>query len=320
MKHIFIINPAAGKGAFQAKLEAGIPEAAKAVGAEYETYITECIGDARKVVRGICTERAGEAMRFYACGGDGTLNEVVNGAAGFPDVEVAVVPVGTGNDFVKNFGDKESFLDIENQIKGSAITIDALKFNGRYAVNMVNMGFDCAVVETVARIKRRPWISSKFAYIAGVLVEFLRMPGVEIKSLVVDGKPIEKSRLLLLAMANGSFYGGGFHSAPKAKVNDGIIDIFYADRMSHLQFASMIGSYKKGTYLENKRIMKKVSYHKCESIFIDFESEQSVCVDGEIEKAKELRIEVVPSFLRFSLPESIACKTPTEEKKELLEV
>jgi diacylglycerol kinase family enzyme len=90
--------------------------------------------------------------------------------------------------------------------------------------------------------------------------------------------------------------------------------------MSHIQFASMIGSYKNGTYLEKPKIMKKVTYHKCKSVFIDFECEQSVCVDGEISKLKELKIEIVPACLKFSVPAGIACEVTEVEKKELLEV
>ena len=320
MKHIFIINPAAGKGVAQKGLEAQIESAAADCGADYEIYKTTDVGDAELYVRAFCKRSNGEAVRFYACGGDGTMNEVFNGAAGFPFAEVAVVPVGTGNDFVKNFGNAESFLDIPAQMRGKAIAIDSMKIGDRYAVNMINMGFDCSVVETVAKIKRHPFITSGLAYIIGVVIEFAKMPVVKMKNLVIDGKKIDRDELQLCAFAGGGFYGGGFHNAPKARLNDGKIDVCYVNKVSRLQFINMIGSYKKGTYLENKRIMRVATYHNCLSAYIDFESERSVCIDGEIHQMKELCIEIMPKMFRFALPEGSVYEGASFEEKELARV
>ena len=85
-----------------------------------------------------------ERLRFYACGGDGTLGEVVNGAAGQVNAEVGLIPIGTGNDFVRNFADAGDFFDIEAQVMGEARAIDLIKCNDRYGINVVNVGFDCA--------------------------------------------------------------------------------------------------------------------------------------------------------------------------------
>lgn len=302
MRNIFIINPAAGKGCDLDKLEARIKAKASELGESAEIYYSKSVGDAEVFVRDTCAVSAEEKLRFYACGGDGTVNEVFNGAAGFKFAEIGIIPIGTGNDFIRNFGEKEWFLDIEAQLRGDAIDLDCMKLGDRYAVNLVNLGFDCAVVETVANIKRKAWISSKMAYIAGVLIEFLRMPGAKIKSLTVDGKKIEKNDLQLCAFANGSFYGGGFHCAPLAEINDGIMDICIVNRVSRIQFATMISKYKKGTYLESKRIMKLAEYHKCKTACIEFEGETAFCIDGEIHRGFGLDIELVPSAFRLILP------------------
>ena len=302
VRTIFIINPAAGKGSDLDKLEARINSKSAELGISAEIYYTKSVGDAERFVRETCAASEEEKLRFYACGGDGTVNEVFNGAAGFKLVEIGIIPIGTGNDFIRNFGEREWFLDIEAQLEGDAIDLDCMKLGDRYAVNLVNLGFDCAVVETVANIKRKSWIPSKMAYIAGVLVEFSKMPGAKIKSLTVDGKKIEKSDLQLCAFANGGFYGGGFHCAPLAQINDGIMDICIVNRVSRIQFATMIGQYKSGTYLESKRIMKLAEYHKCRKACIEFEGETAFCIDGEIHRGMGLDIELVPSAFRLVLP------------------
>lgn len=313
MKHFFIINPAAGKGEVQKTLETKISEVALKKGIDYEIYKTTSVGDAEKKVRKVCTSSCDDdIIRFYACGGDGTLNEVVNGAVGFSFAEIAAIPVGTGNDFCRNFGKHELFENVEAQIDGNPIEVDALKYNERYCVNVMNMGFDCSVVETVSRIKRRALIPAKFAYIAGVICELVKMPGVNIRQMFIDGKKVNRDKLLLCTMANGSFYGGGFKPAPLAYVDDSTLDMAIVKPISRLAFISMVGGYQKGTYLDDKRTMKFVSYHKCKNVDIDFESEQSFCVDGEIEKCRNLHVEVVSKMFKFSLPNGIEF-TPFEK-------
>lgn len=316
MKHIFIINPAAGRGKSLAKLEEDIIDAFTKSGKEkeYEIYYSVSVGDAERYVRERCAVETTEPMRFYACGGDGTVNEVFGGTVGADNAQVAVIPIGTGNDFIKNFGTSDSFMDISAQIEGDVTLIDGIRVNDRYAVNFVNMGFDCAVVESVQKIKRSPMISSGLAYIAGVAIEFVKMPGTRLKSFVIDGKKIEKDELLLCAFANGGFYGGGFHSAPLAMTDDGIIDLCFVNRVSRFQFLTMISKYKNGTYIDSKRIMKYAEYHKCKSASIDFDGEQSLCIDGEITKMSRLEIEICPKIFRLSLPKGII-REHTEEKE-----
>ncbi len=316
MKHIFIINPAAGRGDSLERLDSDIKLAFEKYEGEcvYEIYRSASVGDAERYVKERCEAEKDEKLRFYACGGDGTVNEVFCGTAYAENAEVAIIPIGTGNDFIKNFGSAELFMDISAQIEGSAALLDGVRINDRYSVNLANMGFDCAVVERVQRIKRRPMIPSKLAYIAGVAIEFARMPGVKLKSFVVDGKKVKEDELLLCAFANGGFYGGGFYCAPLARTDDGIIDLCFVRRISRLQFATMISQYKNGTYLESKRIMKYAEYHKCKSASIDFDGEVSVCIDGEITKLSHIDIEVCPGIFRLSLPKGISVKK--EEKKE----
>lgn len=316
VKHFFLINPAAGKGEAQKTLRTRISEAADKKGIDCEIYETTATGDAERKIKEVCCAASGdETIRFYACGGDGTLNDVANAIVGYDFAELAVIPVGTGNDFCRNFGSHEIFADIEAQIDGRAIEIDALKYNDRYCVNIMNMGFDCSVVETTSKLKRRKWISSGFAYVAGVICELVRMPGVKVRNLLIDGRKIDRDKMLLCSMANGCFYGGGFKPAPRAYVDDAILDIAIVKPVSRIAFISMVGGYQKGTYIESKRTMKYVLCDKCKTVDIDFEGEQSICVDGEIKKCEKLHVEVAPKQFRFSIPRGIEF-TPFEDKKE----
>ena len=118
MRHIFIVNPAAGKGrGFSRRLEE-IKEFALRKGLDHKIYVTEGPGRATDFVASQCLE--GGAVRFYACGGDGTLREVASGAAGCSGAEVAYYPCGTGNDFMRNFQEEKSFKKLDALVEEMA--------------------------------------------------------------------------------------------------------------------------------------------------------------------------------------------------------
>lgn len=302
MKHFFIVNPAAGRGNKIDFLVDLIRKVGKSRNLNYELYMTEGVGDARRYVSEKCkVGNHGETLRFYACGGDGTLNEVVNGAVGFEGAEIAAVPIGTGNDFVRNFGSEEAFFDLENQIDSEAVLCDLMTVNEKYCVNMINIGFDCEVVARTARIKRNPLIPGKLAYIFGVIGEFLRLRGVAFRC-TLDGICQGERKFLLSLFANGGFCGGGFRAAPYAELTDGKMDICFIRFVKRLQFIGMIGSYKKGLHMLRGDCDEFFEYYKCSDVLLEFDKPQRVCVDGEISEYHALHLGVVRNAVRFVLP------------------
>ena len=117
MKHVFIINPKAGKGDGVSRIYDMAERLRVKHGLDCTCMLTQSVGHATELVRNLA--ETGEEYRFYACGGDGTINEVACGAAGFPNAAMTAIPIGTGNDFLKNFGaDAEKFSDAENLFDG----------------------------------------------------------------------------------------------------------------------------------------------------------------------------------------------------------
>ncbi len=301
MKHLFIVNPAAGKGNKLQKLMESIQAACKAKGQNYSVYSTENRGDALRYVKQECETRGEETLRIYACGGDGTINEVVNGAVGYEGVEIAIVPIGTGNDFIRNFGEKEDFFDLENQMESEAVECDLLHCNDKYCVNMVNIGFDCEVADRMATIRRNPMVPGKFAYVAGLAIEFARLGKVHFH-LTVDGVYQGERNLLLSLFANGSFCGGGFRTAPYADVFGGKMDVCFINQVGRLELLSLIGNYKKGDFLLTKNAPRYFEYRKCSEVFLEFDNEQKICVDGEIESCKTLHLKIAKKAIRMVVP------------------
>jgi YegS/Rv2252/BmrU family lipid kinase len=333
MKHIFIVNPAAGKGKAARVFLPKIIEASKRFGIGYEIHRTIAPDDARHFVKRRCAAAAAcpepeGVLRFYACGGDGTLNEVINGALGYENVETAMIPAGTGNDFPRNFGDLKLFEDIGRQIRGTAKPIDVIRYEAvpanpvtgsllyaldsifesdpdpvvRYGVNMFNIGFDCNVVAKTAEIKVHPFVPQPLAYALGVAITLVKKKGVDL-SICFDGGELHSGTVMLTAIGNGAWCGGGFKGVPKARVDDGLIDVSIVENVGRRTFLSLIGKYRKGTHLEDPAAEKIITYRKCKKLTILPYDTVKLCADGEISTVGETTFEIVPGGIKFSVPQ-----------------
>ncbi len=142
MKHLFILNAFAGKKDVTPELETKI----KALGRDDVVIeYTTCKGDAGKIARRYA--EAGEPLRVYACGGDGTANEAMCGLIGCRNAALGVIPVGTGNDYVRSLSDdRDGFLDIERMLAGKTVCVDVLCCDGHYALNSVSAGYDLSLI------------------------------------------------------------------------------------------------------------------------------------------------------------------------------
>ena len=302
MKYCFIINPTAGKGTRVAELQENINRVCKERGVEYEIYITKAPRDAEDYIRRTAAEKDGE-ISFFACGGDGTLCETVTGIMSLENREgiyLGLVPIGTGNDFARNFAPSECYFDIGSQIDATPYKVDLIKAADRHAINMVNIGFDCEVVCKTVNIKKSPLVPSKLAYILGLVVTLIKKPGVKADISINGGEAVRES-LLLTTFANGSYCGGGFHSNPLASLLDGKIDALFVSNITRRKFISLVGDYKKGTHLVEK-FKDIIRNGKCDEIKLSFDKLTNISVDGEIVTVKELVLSVLHGAIPFLVP------------------
>ncbi|MBO4950332.1 MAG: YegS/Rv2252/BmrU family lipid kinase [Clostridia bacterium] len=306
MKTVFIVNPKAGKKNNIESLTERIKAAAEKLEADVEIYKTKAVGDATVFVREFC-EKHGKA-RFVACGGDGTLGEVVNGAVLFDGAEVGVMPFGTGNDFVKNFDG--NFSDIESQITSESEKCDIIRYTTKtaegervgYCANMFNIGFDCNVVDAMENIKKKTVFSGPLAYFLGIFTTLVKKKGANLE-IELDGKAVHNGKLLLTSIANGCFCGGGVKSNPLASVHDGLMNVNIINDVSRLKFITLLPYYMKGTHLQLKGIEKIISNVGCKKIVVrPIDGEMRLCTDGEITSAGETKFEILHDAFSFVIP------------------
>ena len=311
MKTVFVINPKAGTGKETERL---ISEAQSSA----EIYITKQAGDATRFVKEYC--KTNGPARFIACGGDGTLSEVLNGAIDCADAEIGVLPRGTGNDFCRNFKMAGDFSDINAQLSGKMVKCDVIKYSTvettGYCLNMFNIGFDCNVADLTASMKKKPFVSGSFAYLLSIFANLIKKKGTNLK-IDIDGEEFYSGRLLLTSIANGSYCGGGILSNPLASLHDGLINMNVVYNISRLKFLSLLPHYMKGTHINLTGIEKVIYNTKCKKVVLTpLDGQMKICIDGEIITAEKTEFEILPAAVNFVVPKKYKESKSMEKKNE----
>lgn len=296
MKHIFVINPAAGQGKSLDFIKPKIEEVCKKFDLDYEIHITQKQGDGIE----FCRERAksGEELRFYACGGDGTLYEVVNGSYGFRNVQVAVIPLGSGNDFIRLFGSKEDFLVLEDVVNGVPVEFDLIKCGDEIAINQCSMGMDAEVCAMQGKIKKFPLVTGEGAYYIGCLYAIIKKFKNRFTYTIDDGEPVTDDVLFCFS-GNSRWYGGGFKAAPLALPDDGLLDfVLVKAGFSRLKLVSLLNVYKRGEHLD----WKETTFKRGKKIVIHSEKPAAVNVDGECKFVTDTSFEIIEKGMVYVVP------------------
>ncbi len=301
MKHIFIINPAAGKSDNINNFITHIQKTAKKLNANYLIHISQSGDEIFNFVKSF--DNSEEELRFYAVGGDGTLNKIVNGCVLNENASVGVIPNGTGNDFIKNFKtDKKAFLNIEKQMQAKTTNIDLLKLNNEYCINMINIGFDANVGASMPKFKKLPLVNSKGAYNLSVIYNVAKKMGSHL-DVIIDNKLVYSGKLLMASAGNGISAGGGFYLTPYANISDGLMDISLVLVPSRLRLMPFIKNISNGNQFEMENTKDSMKYFTAKKLEIKAKEKISFVNDGEIADFKDIIIEVIPKKLNFILPE-----------------
>ncbi len=299
--HIFVINPTSGKGSDKQPLIDAIEARKGTYNADY--YITTCPFDATRYVREYCEQHPEEEVYFYACGGDGTLNEVASGVVGHPHAAVAVYPCGSGNDYLKYYGTKEDFLDLDRLMEGTAVDVDIMQVGDRYALNACHFGFDsyvAAKIHEYRHTKKNPYMSA----VLYTLVHGMRNHA----KVVCDGETYLDGEYLICTICNGAYVGGGYKVAPYSNNHDGLLEVTKIKTTSRINFLSKMGLYKTGEYLDNPKF-KNLAFHRtAKEVHITVPEGFGVSLDGEMIYQTEIDVKNIEKGIRFVVPKGLEIK------------
>ena len=302
MIHLFILNPYAGT-------KDATPELKERIEALHRDDVvieyTKAVGDAENIARRYAEK--GEPLRVYTCGGDGTANEALQALYGCEHASLGLIPVGTGNDYVRSLpADTEDFLDIEKMLNGSTVTVDLLLCEGRYALNVISVGYDCEVADRAQKNKRLPLMSGPLAYKLAI-VQCLITKRKHTFTPYADGKEIPiaegyKSQMLAVA-AKGKFYGGGIKATPYAELDDGLIDFMAIPTVPISYFTWMLGPFNRGEHIDHPKGKTFILNQKCKELKLDNGGDIKIGIDGEMFVMKDPVITVVPKAMKIIIPQ-----------------
>ena len=300
MKHLFIVNPTAGGKDKTEDVRAKVKAAFAGREDRFEIYVTTGPMDATRKIE----EAAAKAdeLRVYACGGDGTFNECVCGAALKTNVAVCPFPTGTGNDFCRMFGEeKELFRDLNALLDGQVHTIDLLECNGRYSANICSVGVDARIGTDVHKYSHIPLIGGATGYVVSAAVNMFKGIATPMEISCDDYKVSGKHTLV--CACNGRFYGGGFNPSLDARPDDGIMDVYIVRKVNLVQFAALIGKYANGHADEMPQFIKHIRSRG--EVVIRCEKEDVAQLDGEALRAKVFRFRMIPGGLSLIVPKGM---------------
>ena len=298
MTHLFIINPAAGSRDRTKEYSVAIHDICTTRGLNYRIEVSAAPGECTRLAREAA--ETGEQYRIYACGGDGTLNEVAAGAAGFDNVAITVFSGGSGNDFVKLFSDPKAFFDLERLLDAEEATFDLIDCNGDISLNICSVGLDARIGTDVANYKRIPLLSGFRAYAVSTLINVFR--GIAQHYVVeVNGQEIDGEQTLICA-CNGRYYGGGFNPVPEADPTDGMLDILLIKKVSVLKIAQVIGKYKAGRYAELPQLVR---HFRADRLTVRCDRPNAINLDGELRVSDRVDIRISDKKLRFFYPKGL---------------
>ena len=288
----FIVNPAAGGGRCGKRLDALMPTlTARHAGGEV----------VRTTAAGHATELARQAVadgvdRIVVVGGDGTGFEVLNGLlpASGPLPELAYLPLGTGNSFIRDLGIDSEQTAMAALANGSAAPVDVLHAHASegdfYSINLISAGFTANVGEVV---NRRFKGLGALGYVAGVLARLatLHAPVIPIR---LDNGPLDERGAVLLSLSNSRCTGGTMAMAPNAQIDDGLLDVIRVGPMSRLRLLTAFPRIFAGTHID----MPEVDAATARTVRIEHESPVDWMVDGEILRRTLAAVTVMPGAVR----------------------
>ena len=299
MKHLFIVNPTAGGKDRTGEVREKVEKTFSGREGEVEIYVTKAPMDAPKKIKQEAA--SGGHIRVYACGGDGTFNECVLGAAKLDNVAVCPFPTGTGNDFCRMFGEqKDLYRDLGALMRGSEHYIDLIRCNDRYCTNICSVGIDARIGVDVHKYSSLPIIGGAAAYVVSTVVNVLKRINTKMH-VVADGYDVQAKHALVCA-CNGRFYGGGFNPSLNARPDDGVMDVYIIKAVNLFTLAKLIGQYAAG---KADDLPKYITHIRPERIDIFFDGEETVQLDGEPLYTNHVCFRMEPHAVKLIVPEGM---------------
>ncbi len=285
MKYHLILNPSAGRG-YAAKIQSVLFNRVEEQLGDVDFYTTEAPGDAKRIAASVSEFN----QTVIVAGGDGTIHEVVNGLVG-GNSTMGIIPIGSGNDFVKMLNLPFNYVDaIEVVKKRQTMAIDIGRAGEAYFPNGLGIGFDAKAVIESKKVKK---LRGFLIYLYAVLKTILLYKNYQV-SIYCDGQK-EDRKIFMINAGNGAYLGGGFWISPKAELDDGLLEIGIIKNLSKWEIMIHLPKVIKGNHLD----LEQVDYFRTTNLIVECDAGFPVHADGELisESCKKIEIDILPGAL-----------------------
>ena len=235
--------------------------------------------------------------------------EALTGVQGFANVAVGCLPYGSGNDFLRTYGTREEFTDLDAQLAGGEVTIDTMQTNLGLSATICAAGLDAQVAYGIPKFRRIPLCGGEMAYALSIVEQLCGQIGRKIEY-DIDG---EKRTVdcLMCAVCNGKAYGGGFLAAPEAVPDDGWMDVVIIRKVGRLTIAKLLGMYKRGGHFVHGQLTEQAKpyfiYRRAKQVTlrpVDGRGPIVATADGECAPCDRVEIALHPQSARILLPKA----------------
>ncbi len=298
-KWAVIVNPNAGKTRRKNYLEK-IENFLIRYSFRFELFITANYQHALRLSEELISEGY---RKIIAVGGDGTINEIVNGImnSGFnKDVVLGIIPSGSGNDFVRTIGIPKNYEKAIKIIKGNfQKPVDVGQLNDQYFINTLGIGFDAKIAKTANKIK---FVGGILKYL---LALFENLKNLQTYNLAIKtDNDLFRNETILLSVGNGKFSGGGFPLTPQASPFDSVADICLVSKISKFELVKSLLMVLRSKHKKHPA----VDIFQTKKIEIKSEEDVDIYLDGEIpilENYRRFSIRILPKRIKIIVPKEI---------------
>ena len=292
-----IVNPAAGAYSTRRKWP-HISRLLGHIGLSFDYQYTEGVGHAIELAQAAASD---DYQCVVAVGGDGTVSEVANGilrSAGADNTALGVVSTGTGSDFRRSLGIPRSYAgacSLLTSPRRSLIDVGVVEYRSggesrqRFFINGAGVGFDAAVVEATQKMPKH--LGGTVPYLAGLLRSLFGYQNKLISLRV--GNRVETTRVLSMVVANGCYFGGGMYVAPRAELQDRLLDVVIVGDMGKFELLKALPTVYKGTHITHPKVIME----KATRVAIESSERVLVHADGELLGEGPASFWLVPSAL-----------------------
>lgn len=301
MIHVFIINTKIVEPEFGMELRRKMKERQ-----EIQSFVFNTMrqGMEREIAQRIIRFFDGEVIRFYSCGGSGTMRNIVDGAIHYKQAEFAFIPCGATNDFLKVFGkDMDAFRDVDAMMEGKTVKIDVLRSNYGYALNTISYGIDTLFSQTHEKLKHYDIFGEMIPRLLAYGKALLGMTPQRL--LYSMGGPFVNANVSELILGNGNVLGGNLYFSQNADYRDGKLEYLIAENMNPRNFLKTMGYMKKK---DHKEVNERTQNGSADFFSLKSESKEPLALnlDGEIvQGGEEWSIEVIRQKLTFVVPKGV---------------